>query len=71
MPCTNPTCPCRQHFLTIREAAVVLRRAPRTLYRWIQSGDLRAKWVKDHYLIEGHELFKLLHEDGAERGALP
>ena len=38
-------------YYTVKEVAQMLRRTTRTIYEWIRDGRLRAKRVRDGYLI--------------------
>ncbi len=58
--CPNPRCVCQKHFVTVKEAAHLIRRSERTIYRWLEGGDLPARKIKDGWLIEPTDLFSLL-----------
>jgi len=55
-----------ERFLTVNEVAVMLRRTPRTIYRWLDKGTMfsRARKVKDGWLIPESDVFRLVN--GAE-----
>lgn len=61
MPCVDPHCPFTTPFLTLPEAAAILRRSRRTLYRWLEEGTIQGKKVKDHWLIATAQLCQLVH----------
>lgn len=69
MPCPYPHCPFTKPFLTVPEAAELLRRSRRTLYRWLEQGTVQGKKVKDHWLIATHQLCQLVHPE-PDAGAL-
>jgi len=47
-------------YYTVNEVAVVLRKSKWTIWRWIQEGRLKAKKVKDGYLIPEDVLKEIL-----------
>jgi excisionase family DNA binding protein len=47
--------------VTVKEAAQLIRRSERTIYRWLEEGFLPAKKVKDGWLIKPEDLLNLLH----------
>jgi excisionase family DNA binding protein len=52
----NTPCPASTRFLTIFEAATIMRVSKRTVYRLIRAGDLQAVKVSGSYRIPGHAL---------------
>jgi len=38
-------------YYTVKEVALMLRRTTRTIYEWIRDGRLKAKRLRDGYLI--------------------
>jgi len=49
--------------VTVKEAAKLLRKSERTIYRWLEEeGYLPARKIKNGWLIESKDLFKLLEE---------
>jgi excisionase family DNA binding protein len=49
-------------FWTVKEVARALHRHPRTIYRWLEEGDLRGKKVKDGWLIPEEELNRIIRD---------
>ncbi len=49
-------------YYTVKEVAVMLRRTTRTVYEWIRDGRLRAKRVRDGYLIPEDAVFAILED---------
>ena len=47
--------------ITVEEAALVLKRQPRTIRKWIASGRLRANKVGKSYIIPEAEVDKLIN----------
>lgn len=54
-----------ERFLTVNEVAVMLRRTPRTIYRWLDEGTMfpRARKVKDGWLIPESDVFQLVNNE--------
>ena len=48
-------------FYTVKELAGLVRRTPRTIYRWIAEGFIRPKKVRDGWLIPEEEIERILH----------
>ena len=50
--------------LTVKEAAIIFRRTPKTIRRWIDEGQVFKKIikVKDGYLIKKSEIDRILEE---------
>ena len=46
-------------YLTVKEFAELFRRAPRTIYRWIDQDYVKPIKVKDGYLIPSSEVERL------------
>ncbi len=49
-------------FYTVREVAEILRRSTQTIYRWIDEEYLKAKKVRDGYLIPEGEIERILSQ---------
>jgi excisionase family DNA binding protein len=47
-------------FLYVKEVAEIVRRHPRTIYRWLDEGFLHAKKVRDGWLIPEDELQRII-----------
>ena len=47
-------------FLTVNEVAALVRRTPRTIYRWIERGLLPAHRIRSGWLIASESVRKLL-----------
>jgi len=47
-------------YYTVKEVAEMLRRTTRTVYEWIRDGRLRAKRVRDGYLISQEAIDAIL-----------
>ena len=60
--CDDPKCPCRRHFITAAEAARLVRKSRRTVYRWLDEEFLIAKKVKNGWLIRTADLLNLPKE---------
>ena len=50
--------------LTVKETAIIFRRTPKTIRRWIDEGQVFKKIikVKDGYLIKQSEIDRILEE---------
>lgn len=61
-------------YFTVKEIARLVRRHPRTVYRWLDEGRLLGKKVVDGWLIPEEEVVKLIRdpfeEDTGERDAM-
>ena len=60
--CSDLGCACQKHFVVVNEAAKLLRKSDRTIYRWLEEGYLPGRKIKTGWLIESRDLFKLLEE---------
>ncbi len=49
-------------YLLVKEVADIMRRHPRTIYRWIEEGYIKAVKVKGCYRISEEEVRRILHE---------
>jgi excisionase family DNA binding protein len=59
--CDNPLCPCHKHFITVREAARLIRTSERTIYRWLEEGNLPAQKIRGNgWRIAPRQLFSVL-----------
>ncbi len=57
-------------YLTVREFASIMRRHPRTIYRWIEEDTIQeAVKVKGKYLIPEEEVQRILKEFKAKQMA--
>ena len=53
-------------YFTVQEVAQVLRRHPRTVYRWLDEGYLHGKKDRDGWLIPAEEVERLIRDPFAE-----
>jgi excisionase family DNA binding protein len=58
--CNDVNCACQKHFVIVSEAAQLLRKSERTIYRWLEDGYLPARKIKNGWLIKTEDLFALL-----------
>ena len=52
-------------FYTVKEVAVIFRRHPRTIYRWLEEGFILGTKVRDGWLITQEEVDRILADGDA------
>ncbi|OPY71366.1 MAG: Helix-turn-helix domain protein [Syntrophorhabdus sp. PtaU1.Bin002] len=47
---------------TVKEAAKIVKRHPRTIYRWLDEDYIRGKKVRDGWLIPEEEISRIIRD---------